>query len=92
MFVSVQIASELEPSALLAPDSAVLCRSGEKNTRCRRAWPGGKFDPRTVALAWNREHNMYEVISGLNEASRVVTDPASSCWIRKASCARPSKK
>jgi RND family efflux transporter MFP subunit len=71
MFVSVQIASELEPSALLAPDSAVL-RSGEKNT-VFVALPGGKFDPRTVALGLESEHNMYEVISGLNEGERVVT-------------------
>ena len=71
MFVSVQIASELEPSALLVPDSAVL-RSGEKNT-VFVALPGGKFDPRTVALGLESEHNMYEVISGLNEGERVVT-------------------
>ena len=48
MFVSVQITSELEPSALLVPDSAVL-RSGEKNT-VFVSLPGGKFDPRTVAI------------------------------------------
>jgi len=71
MFVSVQIASELEPSALLVPDSAVL-RSGEKNT-VFVALPGGKFDPRTVALGPESEHNLYEVISGLNEGERVVT-------------------
>jgi len=71
MFVSVQIASELEPSALLVPDSAVL-RSGEKNT-VFVALPGGKFDPRTVALGLESEPNMYEVISGLNEGERVVT-------------------
>jgi rubrerythrin len=71
MFVSVQIASELEPSALLVPDSAVL-RSGEKNT-VFVSLPGGKFDPRTVALGLESEHNMYEVISGLNEGERVVT-------------------
>ena len=71
MFVSVQIASELEPSALLVPDSAVL-RSGEKNT-VFVALPGGKFDPRMVALGLESEPNMYEVISGLNEGERVVT-------------------
>ena len=48
MFASVQIISELEPSALLVPDSAVL-RSGEKNT-VFVALDGGKFDPRTVVL------------------------------------------
>jgi RND family efflux transporter MFP subunit len=71
MFVSVQIASELEPSAVLVPDSAVL-RSGEKNT-VFVALPGGKFDPRMVALGLESEPNMYEVISGLNEGERVVT-------------------
>jgi RND family efflux transporter MFP subunit len=71
MFVSVQIASELEPSALLVPDSAML-RSGEKNT-VFVALPGGKFDPRTVVLGQEAEHNMYEVISGLQEGERVVT-------------------
>jgi len=71
MFVSAQIVSELKPSALLVPDSAVL-RSGEKNT-VFVALPGGKFDPRTVALGLESERNMYEVISGLNEGDRAVT-------------------
>ena len=71
MFVSAQITAELKPSALLVPDSAVL-RSGEKNT-VFVALPGGKFDPRTVALGLESEHNLYEVISGLNEGDRVVT-------------------
>ena len=71
MFVSAQIAAELEPSALLVPDSAVL-RSGEKNT-VFVALPGGKFDPRTVVLGLEAEHDQYEVISGLKEGERVVT-------------------
>ena len=71
MFVSAQITAELEPSALLVPDSAIL-RSGEKNT-VFVALPGGKFDPRTVALGPESEHDMVEVISGLNEGERVVT-------------------
>jgi Cu(I)/Ag(I) efflux system membrane fusion protein len=71
MFVSVQITSELEPSALLVPDSAVL-RSGEKNT-VFVALPGGKFDPRTVALGPEAEHDQYEVVNGLQEGERVVT-------------------
>jgi Cu(I)/Ag(I) efflux system membrane fusion protein len=71
MFVSVQITSELEPSVLLVPDSAVL-RSGEKNT-VFVALPGGKFDPRTVVLGPAAEHGQYEVISGLQEGERVVT-------------------
>jgi len=71
MFVSVQITSELEPSALLVPDSAIL-RSGEKNT-VFIALPGGKFDPRRIVLGPEAEHNMYEVISGLQAGERVVT-------------------
>ena len=71
MFVSAQIISELEPSALLVPDSAVL-RSGEKNT-VFVALPGGKFDPRTVVLGLEAEHDQYEVISGLQAGDRVVT-------------------
>ena len=71
MFVSAQITAELEPAALLVPDSAVL-RSGEKNT-VFVALPGGKFDPRTVVLGPAAERDMYEVISGLQEGDRVVT-------------------
>lgn len=71
MFVSAQITSELEPSALLVPDSAVL-RSGEKNT-VFVALPGGKFDPRTVVLGLEAEQDQYEVISGLQEGDHVVT-------------------
>ena len=71
MFVSAEIISELEPDALLVPDSAVL-RSGEKNT-VFVALPGGKFDPRTVVLGSAAEHDMYEVSSGLQAGDRVVT-------------------
>jgi membrane fusion protein, copper/silver efflux system len=71
MFVSVQITSELDSSALLVPDSAVL-RSGEKNT-VFVALPGGKFDPRTVVLGPEAEHDMYQVINGLEAGERVVT-------------------
>jgi RND family efflux transporter MFP subunit len=71
MFVSAQIVSELKPSALLVPDSAVL-RSGEKNT-VFIALPGGKFDPRTVVLGLEAEHDQYEVVSGLQAGDRVVT-------------------
>ncbi|HXR05117.1 MAG TPA: efflux RND transporter periplasmic adaptor subunit, partial [Verrucomicrobiae bacterium] len=71
MFVSAQITAELEPSALLVPDSAVL-RSGEKNT-VFVALPGGKFDARTVVLGPEAEHSMYEVVSGLRAGERVVT-------------------
>ncbi len=71
MFVSAQITSELEPSALLVPDSAVL-RSGEKNT-VFVALPGGKFEARTVMLGPEAEQDRYEVASGLQEGERVVT-------------------
>ena len=71
MFVSVQITSELNPSALLMPDSAIL-RSGEKNT-VFVALPGGKFDPRTVVLGPAAEDDQYQVLSGLQEGERVVT-------------------
>jgi len=70
MFVSAQITSELEPSALLIPDSAIL-RSGEKNT-VFVALPGGKFDPRTVVLGPEAENGQYEVVSGLQAGDRIV--------------------
>jgi len=71
MFATVELRAELEPSALLVPDSAVL-RSGEKNT-VFVALDGGKFEPRTVSLGARSENNFYQVLSGLNEGERVVT-------------------
>src|SRR6516164_70700 len=71
MFTSVQVRAELEPSALLVPDTAVL-RSGEKNT-VFVALEGGKFEPRAVSLGPRAENNMYQVLSGLKEGERVVT-------------------
>ena len=71
MFVSAQITSELEPAALLIPDSAIL-RSGEKNT-VFVALPGGKFDPRVVVLGPEAENDRYEVVSGVQAGERVVT-------------------
>ncbi len=71
MFATVEIHSELEPSALLVPDSAVL-RSGEKNT-VFVALDGGHFDPREVILGARTDNNSYEVLSGLKEGERVVT-------------------
>jgi len=71
MFATVELHSELESSALLVPDMAVL-RSGEKNT-VFVALDGGKFDPRAVTLGPRAEGNMYQVLSGLNEGERVVT-------------------
>jgi multidrug efflux pump subunit AcrA (membrane-fusion protein) len=71
MFATVQVASELEPSALLVPDMAIL-RSGEKNT-VFVALEGGKFDPRTVTLGPQAENDNFQVLSGLKEGERVVT-------------------
>mgnify|MGYP001556871536 FL=1 len=71
MFVSAQITAEVEPDALLVPDSAVL-RSGEKNT-VFVALDGGKFEPRTVALGLAAEDDMVEVTGGLQAGERVVT-------------------
>ena len=70
MFVSVRIVSELKPSAVLVPDSAVL-RSGERDT-VFVALPGGKFDARAIALGQQADGGFYEVISGLNEGESVV--------------------
>jgi rubrerythrin len=71
MFASVQLRAELESSALLVPDMAIL-RSGEKNT-VFVALDGGKFDPRTVTLGPRAEDDTYQVLSGLNDGERVVT-------------------
>jgi hypothetical protein len=70
MFAKVKLDSELEASAILVPDSAVL-RSGEKNT-VFVALDGGKFDPRTVVLGPRSEDGFYKVDSGLKEGESVV--------------------
>jgi len=71
MFATVQVTSELEPSALLVPDMAIL-RSGEKTT-VFVALDGGRFDPRTVTLGPQAENDTYQVLSGLREGERIVT-------------------
>jgi multidrug efflux pump subunit AcrA (membrane-fusion protein) len=71
MFATVKVVSELEPSALLIPDMAIL-RSGEKTT-VFVALDGGKFDPRTVTLGPQAENDEYQVLSGLSEGERIVT-------------------
>jgi RND family efflux transporter MFP subunit len=71
MFATVQVTSELEPSALLVPDMAIL-RSGEKTT-VFVALDDGKFDPRTVTLGPRAENDTYQILSGLNEGERIVT-------------------
>jgi RND family efflux transporter MFP subunit len=71
MFATVELVSDLAPSALLVPDSAVL-RSGEKNT-VFVALPGGKFEARTVALGLQAQDDFDQVLGGLNEGERIVT-------------------
>jgi RND family efflux transporter MFP subunit len=71
MFAIVQVTSELEPSALLVPDMAIL-RSGDKCT-VFVALDGGKFEPRTVTLGPQAENDTYQVLSGLKEGERIVT-------------------
>jgi RND family efflux transporter MFP subunit len=70
MFATVQVLSELAPSVLLAPDTAIL-RSGKKTT-VFVALEGGKFEPRTVTLGPQAENDYYQVLSGLNEGERIV--------------------
>jgi RND family efflux transporter MFP subunit len=71
MFVTVKIVSELEPSALLVPDMAIL-RSGEQTT-VFVALEGGKFDPRVVTLGPQAENDQYQVLRGLSEGEKIVT-------------------
>ena len=70
MFADVRLSTELAPSAVLVPDSAVL-RSGERNT-VFVALPGGAFAPREVKLGARTDDYRYEVLSGLAEGERVV--------------------
>lgn len=71
MYVTVEMSSELAPSALLVPDMAVL-RSGEKNT-VFVALDGGRFEPRSVILGPRAGADSYAVLSGLSDGERVVT-------------------
>jgi RND family efflux transporter MFP subunit len=71
MFVTAQIRAQLEDSAVLVPESAVL-RSGEKNT-VFVALNGGKFEARDLALGVEAENGMNQVISGLKAGEHVVT-------------------
>jgi RND family efflux transporter MFP subunit len=70
MFVTAQIQSELDASAVLVPESAVL-RSGVKNT-VFVALAGGKFEARDVALGVEAENGI-QVLNGLSAGERVVT-------------------
>ena len=71
MFVSAIIHAQLEDSAVLVPESAVL-RSGARNTAFV-ALAGGKFEGRDVTLGVEAENAMIQVLSGLNAGERVVT-------------------
>ena len=65
MFATVELRAELEPLALLAPESAIL-RNGEKNTAFV-ALEDGRFDHRVVTLGPRSENNRVRVLSGLSE-------------------------
>jgi len=71
MFATVELVSEVSPSVVQVPDSAVL-RSGQQNT-VFVALPGGRFAPRTVVLGMQAQDDLDEVISGLSAGERVVT-------------------
>lgn len=71
MYATVEIATEISPSALLVPDMAVL-RSGEKNTVFVEL-EGGHFEARAIQIGPRAEGNFYQVASGLKEGERVVT-------------------
>ncbi len=71
MFVDVRFETELDPSAVLVPDVAVL-RSGEHNT-VFIAHEGGTFEPRAIELGPRTQDNFYAVRSGLSAGERVVT-------------------
>ena len=70
MFASVQLTSELAPSVVLAPGSAVL-RSGRQDT-VFVAKGDGHFDPRPVKLGHSAENGMIQILDGLVEGERVV--------------------
>jgi hypothetical protein len=71
MFATVEIHADLEPEALLVPDTAIL-RSGDKNT-VFVALEGGKFEPRNVTIGARSENDQIQVLTGLKEGERVVT-------------------
>ncbi len=71
MFVSALIHAQMEDSAVLVPESAVL-RSGARNT-VFVALDGGKFEARSVVLGVEAEGDMIQVSGGLRAGERVVT-------------------
>ena len=71
MFVDMRFASQLNASAVLVPDLAVL-RSGEHNT-VFVALADGSFEPREIKLGVRSQGHFYEVLDGLAEGDRIVT-------------------
>ena len=71
MFVSAHIHAELEASAVLVPESAVL-RSGTHNS-VFVALEEGKFEAREVLLGVEAEGGWMQVLGGLTAGERVVT-------------------
>lgn len=71
MFVSALIQAEIEPAAVLVPDSAVL-RSGTRNT-VFIAEDQGRFTARDIVPGLEGEGGWMQVISGLAAGERVVT-------------------
>ncbi len=71
MFATVELESELTPTAILVPESAVL-RSGDTTT-VFVAIDGGKFDPRMISLGQRDSSGKYQVLHGLANGERVVT-------------------
>jgi len=71
MFATVETHAEIEPDALLVPESAVL-RSSRNNT-VFVVREDGKFEPRAVILGGRGENGMCQVLGGLIAGERVVT-------------------
>ena len=71
MFATVQVMSELEPSALLAPDMAIL-RSGERPPFSWR-WTAASSIRAPSRSVRRPRVTCIKVLSGLNEGERIVT-------------------
>ncbi|NGO39288.1 efflux RND transporter periplasmic adaptor subunit [Limisphaera ngatamarikiensis] len=70
MYARVELSREVDPAALLVPESAVV-RSGTRNT-VFVALGKGKFEPRQVALGPRADNDMVQIRSGLQPGERVV--------------------
>jgi multidrug efflux pump subunit AcrA (membrane-fusion protein) len=71
MVAAVRVACELEPSALLVPDMAILRGGG--TTTVFVALAGGRFEPRAVTLGPRADQDEYQVLEGVSEGERIVT-------------------